>query len=105
LTIGAEASDTTYIPISAATFANAETSGQTYEDISSTAPALIEGDYLYINKGYTSNKKISLAKLVPDHASAGLAAAHILQGYSAYNNDGTLINGTIPTYDGSYTVA
>ncbi len=105
LTVGAEASDTTYIPISAATFANTETSGQTYEDISSTAPALIEGDYLYINKGYTSNKKISLAKLVPDHASAGLAAAHILQGYSAYNNDGTLINGTIPTYDGSYTVA
>ncbi len=104
LTVGAEASDTTYIPIPGATFANAETSGQTYEDISSSAPALIEGDYLYINKGYTTNKKISLAKLVPDHATAGLAASHILSGYSAYNNDGTLINGTIPTYDGSYTV-
>lgn len=104
LTVGAEASDVAYIPLASASFANAETSGETYEDISSTAPALIEGDYLYINKGYTGNKKISLAKLVPDHASAGLAADHILSGYSAYNNEGTLINGTIPTYDGSYTV-
>jgi hypothetical protein len=57
----------------------------------------VSGDYLYINKGYTNNTKISLAKLVPDSASAQLADAHILSGYSAYNNDGVLIAGSIPT--------
>lgn len=105
LSVGAEASDMTYVPISAASFANASVSGQSYSDISSTGPVLISGDYLYINKGYTDNVKISLARLVPDAASNNLAADMILANYSAYNNDGTLITGTIPTYDGSYTVA
>ena len=83
--------------IAAATFANSATSGTTYVDISNTtdAPILISGDALYINKGYVDNLKISLAKLVPDGASAGLASGHILSGYSAYNNDGTLIAGNI----------
>lgn len=105
LEVGAEASDMTYVPISAASFANASASGETYSDISSTGPVLISGDYLYINKGYTDNVKISLARLVPDAASQNLAADMILANYSAYNNDGALITGTIPTYDGSYTVA
>jgi len=78
-----------------------------YVDISSTtaAPILISNDYLYINKGYTDNLKISLARLVPDAASADLADSHILNGYSAYNNNGQLIAGNIQTYDGSYTAA
>lgn len=85
--------------IAAATFANSATSGQTYVDISNTtaAPILVSNDYLYINKGYTDNLKISLAKLVPNGASADLADAHMLNGYSAYNNDGVLITGNIPT--------
>ena len=84
-----------------ATFANSATSGQTYVDISATtaAPILVSGDYLYINKGYTDNIKISLAKLVPNGASASLASGHMLSGYSAYNNDGALITGNIPTND------
>ncbi len=102
-TVGAEASDTTYVPITAATFYNAEQTGHTYSDISSSAPALISGSYLFINKGYTGDVKISLAKLVPDTASENLAADKMLLGFSAFNNDGTLITGTIPTYDGSYT--
>ena len=82
-----------------ASFSNSATSGVTYVDISSTAeaPVLVSGGYLYINKGYTDNMRISLAKLVPDGASADLAAGHILSGYSAYNNDGTLIAGNIAT--------
>ena len=85
--------------ISAATFANTATTDVTYVDISATtaAPVLVTGDYLYINKGYTDNLKISLAKLVPDGASADLASNKILSGYSAYNNDGALIAGNIPT--------
>lgn len=82
-----------------ASFANTATTNVTYKDISSTtaAPILVSNDYLYINKGYTDNVKISLAKLVPDGASADLASNKILSGYSAYDNDGKLIAGSIPT--------
>lgn len=81
----------------AATFANTGTSGKTYVDISSTedAPVLVSNDYLYINKGYTDDLKISLAKLVPNGASANLASSVILSGYSAYDNDGKLVAGSI----------
>ena len=83
--------------IEAATFANTATQGVEYVDISGTtdAPVLVSESYLFINKGYTDNLKISLAKLVPDGASADLAAAHILSGYSAYDNDGKLVAGSI----------
>lgn len=104
LTVGAAASDVTYIPISGATFANAATSGTTYTDISNSAPVLISGDYLYINAGYVANSKISLAQLVPDGASATLTGDYILSGYSAYDNNGALVSGTIGTYDGNYTI-
>ena len=85
--------------IGASTFANSATSGQTYVDISATtdAPVLVSGGHLFINKGWTDNVKISLAKLVPDGASANLASGVILSGYSAYNNDGVLVAGDIPT--------
>lgn len=83
--------------ITPATFANSATSGVTYVDISATtaAPVLVSGGYLYINKGYTDNLRISLAKLVPDGATVGLASSHILSGYSAYNNEGVLVAGNI----------
>lgn len=85
--------------VSGASFANTATTNVTYKDISGTtaAPILVSNDYLYINKGYTDNVKISLAKLVPDGASAALASDKILSGYSAYDNDGNLIAGSIPT--------
>ena len=83
--------------VSAATFKNTATSGTTYVDISNTteAPVLVSGGFLYIDKGWTDDLKISLAKLVPDGASAGLASDKILSGYSAYDNNGTLIAGSI----------
>lgn len=107
LTVGAEASDVTYVPITSATFDNSATSGHTYTDISSTAPILISNDYLYINKGYTGDVKISLAKLVPDDATitASTGANYMLNGQSAYDSDGKLVVGSIPTYGGAYTVA
>lgn len=86
-----------------ATFANTATSGETYVDISNTteAPILVSEDYLYINKGYTDNLKISLAKLIPDDATITpytvTSTNQILQGYAAYNSAGTLLSGTIPT--------
>ena len=80
------------------TFANTAAEGQEYTDISADAPILKSGDFLYINEGYTTNKKISLAKLVPDDATltASTGAAYILSGQSAYDKDGKLIVGTIP---------
>lgn len=107
LTVGADASDVTYVPITAATFDNSASSGHTYTDISSTAPILISDDYLYINKGYTNDVKISLAKLVPDDATitASTGAAYMLNGQSAYDSNGKLVVGSIPTYTGAYTVA
>lgn len=90
-----------------ATFANTATSGTTYVDLSPTtaAPSLASGDYLYINPGWTDGVKISLAKLVPDGSNIHGHADAILSGYTAYDNDGALVTGTIQTYDGSYTVA
>lgn len=90
-----------------ATFANSGTSGSTYVDISGTtsAPVLVSGDYLYINKGWTDNVKISLAKLVPDGSDVKGHSEYILSGHSAYDDDGTLVAGSIQTYDGAYTVA
>ncbi len=87
--------------IDAATFANTATSGVTYLDISNTtdSPMLISGDYLYINKGYTDNLKISLAKLVPDWASGTnvAGASQMLSGYKAYDKDGNVLTGEIPS--------
>lgn len=104
LTVGAAASSVTYVPITTATFANSATSGTTYTDISSSAPVLISGDYLYINAGYTPASKISLAKLVPDATGDNAPANYILSGYTAFDNNGALIVGTMETYDGTYTI-
>ena len=89
--------------IGAATFTNTGTEEVEYVDISSSAPALISNDYLYINKGYVDNLKISLAKLVPDEADVGIdtSSDSILLNYTAYNNDGKSVAGTIPTLQSS----
>ena len=96
--------------MSAATFGSAAASGKTsssYVDISDTteAPVLVSGDFLYINKGYVDDLKISLKKLVPDGSDVKGHAEYILSGHSAYDNDGTLVSGSIQTYLGEYTVA
>ena len=90
-----------------ATFANSGTSGVSYVDISATtaAPVLVSGDYLYINEGWTDAVKISLAKLVPDGSDIKGHSEYILSGHTAYDEDGTLVTGSIPTYAGAYTVA
>lgn len=90
--------------IQAATFANTASNGVTYLDISNVtdSPMLISGDYLYINQGYTDNLKISLAKLVPDWNTTQYpniaAEEHMLQGYVAYDQDGNILTGTIPSF-------
>ena len=85
----------------AASFANAGSQGVEYVDISNTAsaPVLVSGGYLFINKGYTDNLKISLSRLTPDGASADLTSSVILSGYSAYDGDGNLVAGSIASKD------
>lgn len=90
--------------IDAATFAAAATSGVTYIDLSdgldslnnNIIPEIPSGGYLYINKGYVDNFKISLARLLPDASAVNnLSGDYILSGHSAYDNAGNLIVGTI----------
>ena len=98
-----------------ATFKNAPTSGVTYIDISKTEEAPIltvldnnGGGYLYINKGYVDNLKISLARLIPDTLDGNninfAPANYILTGYAAFDASGVQITGTMQTYTGAYTV-
>ena len=96
--------------ISSASFTNTATANVTYLDISNTteAPVLVVEDnnnknasYLYINKGYTDNLKISLGKLLADNATitggADYSSNQMLSGYTAYDKDGKLFTGNIPT--------
>lgn len=94
----AKTSGVYYIGIDSASFANTATSGENYTDISSTAPILFPGDYLYINKGYTDNVKISLAKLFPDEITSEdyAPAEYIRSGYSAFDASGVEIVGIMP---------
>ena len=109
-TVTVNASDVTYIPIAAGELGNTPATGKQatdYVDLSSTGPIIPSAGYLYIEEGYYADSRISLARLVPDQATITPAtgADYILSGQSAYDNDGNLIVGTIPTYDGSYTIA
>lgn len=87
-----------YYTIPETSFGNTEVSGKTYEDIDAKAPVLVEGGYLYIGEGYIKDSKISLAKLVPDHGTLPVVDAKsewMYKGYTAYDNDGKLIAGTM----------
>lgn len=77
-------------------FTNTGAEGATYKDVSTTAPVLKSGDYLYISKGYVSeNQKISLAQLVPNGSNVTGKKDLIYKTISAYDNDGTLVAGTM----------
>lgn len=90
-----------YIPLTKTAYSATLPTGMTenqFTDISSTAPALVSGGYLYIKEGYNKNQKISLAKLVPDGASIVKGDSDsIISGVTVYDNDGTLITGTLAT--------
>lgn len=84
-----------YYTIDNVAFNNAGTAGKEYTDISETAPALISGDYLYINEGYTGDVKISLAKLVPDGTDIKGGEQWLYKGHTAYDDDGNKVTGTM----------
>ena len=86
-----------YYPIESATLANAGNEGKVYAE--EVGPGLISGDYLYINKGYIGDTKISLADLVPNDATvkAGVDGnSHLIyKTVSVYDKDGALVAGTM----------
>ena len=77
--------------------------GTSYAEITSNV-SISSGGWLQIGAGYYANSKISLSTLIADNATVGLAATYILNGYKAYDNAGTLITGSILTYDGAFSV-
>lgn len=94
--------------ISDASFAKTGTSGVTYTDYSDSAPVLDSEGYLYVNAGYVSNIKISLAKLVPDNATKpnGMEYSDGLRAnFALYDESGVLVSGTIQDYNREYTVS
>ena len=84
-----------YYTIDSAALANSATTGRTYTE--QEGPVLVSGDYLYINKGYIGDTKISLADLVPDgsNVKAGENSNLIYNTVSVYDNDGNLVAGTM----------
>ena len=97
--------------IGAAVFGNVKDTNKAesdYVDISNTtdAPVLSSGGYLYINRGYVDDLKISLAKLVPNEIDGKTMApaSFILTGYAAFDGNGNAINGTMAKYDGTYSI-
>lgn len=89
----------------AGSFNNAPTTGVTYTENTADNTILPEKGYLYLNKGWFDDTKISLGHLIPDdvnYTNAGVA--HILSGYEAYDTNGTKLIGTMatvtPKFDG-----
>ena len=84
----------------AGSFNNAPTDGVTYTENTATNTILPAKGYLYLNKGWFDNTKISLGHLIPDDADyPNAGVAHILSGYEAYDTDGTKLIGTMATVD------
>lgn len=83
--------------------ANTPTTNETYEEVSS--PAILTSDgYLYINKGYFGNTKISLGTLIPNSDTTDVVSGVLRTGYEAFDTAGQRIVGGLATYDGTYSV-
>jgi hypothetical protein len=82
---------------------NSPSNGQTYTEDTSTNTVLPAGGYLYINKGWHDNIKISLGHLIPEIADKDAGKNEILNGYKAYDENGNVITGTMSTVEPTFT--
>lgn len=86
-----------FYTIATAALGNTQTEGKEYTKVN--APVLVSGKGLYINEGYIENTYIPLADLVPDEATVkageGGNSHLIYKTVSVYDNDGSLIAGTM----------
>lgn len=84
----------TFYTVKSAVLSNSEANAD--EFVESSAPVLTEDGYLFIEKGYIDNTKISLATLVPDDANiTSENADKVYNTVKAYDKDGKLIVGTM----------
>lgn len=81
---------------------NAPAPEQTYTEDTTANTVLPAGGYLYINKGWHDNTKISLGHLIPEIADHDAGDSHILFGYKAYDEKGNVITGTMATVDPTF---
>lgn len=89
--------------VDSGSFTNAPVNGQTYTEDTTANTVLPAGGYLYINKGWHDNTKISLGHLIPDIAEQDAGDSHILFGYKAYDENGNVITGTMATVDPTFS--
>lgn len=82
---------------------NSPSNGQTYTEDTSTNTVLPSGGYLYINKGWHDNVKISLGHLIPEIADNDAGVNEILNGYKAYDEKGNVITGTMSTVNPTFS--
>ena len=85
------------INVAAGSLNNAAATGVEYSENTEDTTIIPSGGYLYINKGWFENTKISLGHLIPEIASNDAGVGHILTGYKAYDESGNVLTGTIPT--------
>lgn len=60
-----------------------------------TGPVLVSGSYLFIDGGMIEKQKIALKDLVPDGSNVKGKEALMYKTVTAYDNDGTLVTGTM----------
>lgn len=84
----------TFYTVKSAVLSNSEANADEFTEAS--APVLTEDGYLFIEKGYIDNTKISLATLVPDDANiTSEDVDKVYNNVKAYDKDGKLIVGTM----------
>ena len=84
----------------AGSFNNAPTTGVSYTENTADNTILPEEGYLYLNKGWFDDTKISLGHLIPDDVNyTNAGTAQIRKGYEAYDTNGTKLIGTMATVD------
>ncbi len=85
------------INVAAGSLNNGAAEGVEYSENTEDTTIIPSGGYLYINKGWFENTKISLGHLIPEIASNDAGVGHILTGYKAYDEAGNVLTGTVPT--------
>ena len=90
--------------VRAGSFSNDPVDGTSYTDVTDSSTVINENGYLYINKGWFNDAKISLGQLIPDDVEYENAGnSHIRAGYEAYDPNGVKLIGTMPDVTPAFT--
>ena len=90
--------------VRAGSFSNIPIDGTSYTEDTSSSTVMNENGYLFINKGWFDDTKISLGQLIPDdddYDNAGVS--QIRANFEAYDPDGNKLIGTMPNVTPVFT--